>query len=203
MEKFIKLLVFAKHCYDKFDDSHGIKHGIDVMTNVYKIVLNLDNSIDDQDFNEIIVAGLIHDVRDHKYLDKCISEEELDKFLYSYFSEEKNSQNHDSANTVKHIINNISWSKEVKGLNKPLETKDWKRKIVQEADWIEALGENGLKRCIDYGIYAGLSIPSDVCKHINEKLLIIPSKLTFKYTLNVSKNLIKPLNDYLEKEGLD
>jgi hypothetical protein len=56
---------------------------------------------------------MLHDVCDHKYADESISMEALTQFVYDSLPEAK-------ATLVLDIINNISYSQEIKGKRKTL-----------------------------------------------------------------------------------
>jgi HD superfamily phosphodiesterase len=195
----VRIFEFAQKAYQHFDASHDINHAIKVMSNaihIYKKERCNESENNDSDNNELFMiwfTALLHDVRDHKYIDECISEDEMKCFFIEHLGEE-------NAMKCLHICNNISWSKENKKLNIQLDEKDdWMRKIIQDADWLEAIGQTGLTRCIDYVKHIDGNIPEDVCQHIRDKLL----KMTFstKTAQEMALTLNQPLIDYLSQHA--
>ena len=187
---FIDIITFAQVAYESFDKAHDINHAIKVMDNaVFIYNQERKNEWNEEDFFQVWFTALFHDARDHKQGDHCMSQEAMKNFFVKHLGEKR------AAKSL-HICDNISWSKEVKELNVPLaEEDDWMRKIVQDADWIEAVGHTGLERCIDYVKHINGNIPADVCKHIHEKLL----KITFstKTARDLAEHLNQPLVKYL------
>ncbi len=75
----------------------------------------------------------LHDVCDHKYAN-TLPIVELHEYIHQQLCDEK-------AQVVIDIIDNMSFSQEVKGLRKKLDTPY--QDIVSDADKLEALGEGG------------------------------------------------------------
>jgi hypothetical protein len=70
------------------------------------------------------------------------------------------------------IIDNVSYSKEVKGLRQNLGHIDNRHlDAVSDADRIESLGQEGINRCIEYTKVVGGQVPKDVVVHCHDKLL--------------------------------
>jgi len=70
------------------------------------------------------------------------------------------------------------------------------RLVLQDADWIEAVGETGLIRCLEYAKSIGGKIPESISEHIRVKLLLIPAELNYQSSRNLAD--LKPLIKYLE-----
>lgn len=172
---------YARNALSEYDESHDYNHSVRVWENAIKIkeIKELEGS----QFLIVMYACFLHDVLDHKYTNK-ITEEELKRFI----TDELDAK---SADIVIHIIKNISWSK--RKSNVPLPTGDIMRKIVQDADWLDALGEVGVKRCIDFTKARGGKVPEDVLKHMEEKLLVMIDHFNFKS----SRELAEPLHQYM------
>lgn len=88
------------HC----DDSHNINHAICVYNNAIKIA---EIDYPKYDYDIVLYASLLHDVCDHKYIN-TLTKEELNIYIKSKLSSEK-------AQIVIDIIDNVSYSNEIKG----------------------------------------------------------------------------------------
>jgi uncharacterized protein len=134
---------FVKGVLQGNDASHDWAH----IERVYKMATNLANKegITDKDSKEVIALGAImHDVHDYKYSgSETAGAEAVDKFL-----SEHNYPN-DKKQRVLHIINNISYSKELEKGNVVGED-DLELKIVQDADRLDAIGAIGVARTMIY-----------------------------------------------------
>ena len=114
-----------------------------------------------------MIVGWVHDVWDHKYKDKCISWEELLLFLESVSSNPK---------TLLNIAEDVSFSKHFSGQRRSyVFPYNIVLNIASDSDWLEALGQIGLERCMKYSKILGRKIPEDVVKHCEEKPLILLS----------------------------
>lgn len=159
-----------------YDESHDVKHHVDVYKNAITIFF-LSDVLDTQEsdriylFKLITLSSLLHDTIDHKYknnLDAKINK--LNLFLIDNYGCEWPD--------VKWIINNISYSKEVK-IGYPLHENRWirlARDVVSDADKIEALGERGILRCKQFSMATNpTATDSEIIKlvieHCHEKLL--------------------------------
>ena len=172
-----------------FDDSHNHVHMKNVVTNSFEIIDN-DDMIRQKitDHPEIIklvlIVGWLHDVRDHKY-PNSISQEELENFILTIEP--------DNVQIICKMIDNISWSKEAKGLRKLLpEPYQTVLDIVSDADRLEALGKIGIERCEIFTREHGGVVPADVITHCHEKLLRILPEGFIK--TNYGKILAQPLH---------
>lgn len=154
LETFVRL-----HTKD-FDDSHNIEHALAVYKNAKTIAIEVYPNYDP---DIIRFSAMLHDVCDHKYKDKhSISKQERDEFIKSHLGQEK-------GQIVIDIIENMSYSKEVKGLRKSVHQPYLN--ILSDADKLEAIGTIGINRCIDYTKAHGGRVPEDVIEHCHEKLL--------------------------------
>lgn len=182
----IHLLIQAREEFKERDASHDYEHGVAVAANLALILKGRLRDIDQPDLEIMMAAAMLHDVFDHKY---APPREDFEFETLAPWQEE----------LCEHICKNISWSKEQKGENKALPARfDWMRRAVQDADWLDALGERGLERCIAYVEKIGGKVPEDVQKHICEKLLKIPEKLYFTASRQLAETKIQPLVKYLE-----
>lgn len=158
---------FVKKTMENFDKSHDYEHANSVLLHSLVIANHLDISKDlprDFDIELLSFAALLHDVCDHKYSDHSISEEKLFNFIKEHLGESK-------AKRILNIINNISYSKEAKGLRENLGSDNIYLDIISDADRLEAIGNIGIKRCEEFTLARGGKVPEDVIKHCHDKLL--------------------------------
>jgi hypothetical protein len=164
----------------------------------------------------ILIVAWLHDVRDHKY-PNSISEEALYSFVvnevcrkqYSHDSNcnsnsnSNSSQAEEEANYIIEIINNISFSKEAKGLRKSFlsinRLYQYALDIVTDADRLEAIGIQGIRRCEIYTKEHGGKVPEDVVIHCHEKLLrILPEGyIKTEYGKVLAQPLHQEIVDYV------
>lgn len=168
IELHLQLSDFVSTSTQTFDDSHSHTHMKKVVENSFTIIEN-DSKVQDkikmypQIEKLVLEVAWLHDVRDHKYPDS-ISELELEEFVKSIEPEEY-------INIID-IINNISFSKENKGLRKSFpEPYNTVLEIVGDADRLEAIGTIGIERCEIFTRERGGQVPKDVIFHCHEKLL--------------------------------
>lgn len=174
------LAVFAKAALAQYDVSHDYNHSLRVWKNVQ--VLPEFQVLTERDREIVMVACIVHDIVDHKYKN-AITAEDLRAFLadrYGSFATEQ----------VMHIITNISWSK--RQHNMPLPYNDDLRKIVQDADWWDALGLTGIERCSYFTStrqpnLTTLQHTKEMLKHMEEKLLKIIDSFNFESTKTLAR----------------
>jgi HD superfamily phosphodiesterase len=178
-------------CADR-DESHGHEHMYKVACNTLIMMPYFELSTMDKMI--CITCAWLHDVCDHKYDPSDELTDKLKRFLDDIFT------NVELTDLIVNIIDRISYSKEnkeyVKGVT--YDNLDWHtvlvyngksyveiRNIVSDADKLEALGEIGAKRCIQYIVernYHDVSIEDiddEACdiirnlfiEHCDEKLL--------------------------------
>lgn len=193
------LMDFAEIAYSNHDNAHGLGHVIRVWYRALQIITRskLNLSKYQKKLLPYIIIG--HDFRDHKLVETSLSEEAI----YNFYVDELDKQ---SADIITHCHNNCSWSKRKKSIpldnvfydNKD-ENLDILRLILQDADWLDALGEQGLQRCIDYSNSIGKPFPENVKQHILEKLLRIRNSLNFQVSKGIveSEKLEQPLYAFL------
>lgn len=162
-----------KYCQEKTknrDESHNYEHHCevkDLALDIYQDFIEsesktnfshqLFSEFNLENLKEIIeITSILHDIPDHKYCD-IVSAENFDPLGLGMYPFEKsirlllcNNGFKKYSDIVLSIIDNISYSKEVKGLKQDLGKYEILRNIVSDADKITALGENGIKRCYDY-----------------------------------------------------
>lgn len=152
-KQWIMLSRFVYNVCKNRDKSHGYYH----MRTVAEKSLEIYNEI--YDIHNLILAEYImtvawlHDVADHKYEIDNMYLAKVNRFLLEIYDQK-------TTIFLINIIDRISYSKEYSKVENNLEL-DWKnilnedglfiRNIVSDADKLEALGKNGLDRCILYG----------------------------------------------------
>lgn len=181
-----KLIKFVKTSTINFDDSHNHEHALKVSYNAHKIMKTLNPN-----YNQELLSyvAMLHDVCDHKYKELSITREELINFINENLSSEH-------VNIVMKIIDNVSWSKEVRGETEQLnEPYNLYLTALTDADRLEAIGEIGINRCIEYTLSRGEVVPDDVIIHCNEKLLRLLPEGFIKTELG--REMAQPLHDYI------
>lgn len=182
---------FVKESTSHFDSSHGYDHAIAVYNNA-QTILNHDVCIGSyklgfSDFTFVtLTLALIHDVIDHKY-PESISKDSLKEFLNNVYPI--------YTDILLELVDNISWSKQDKGLTKQFdEPYNIILTIVRDADRLEAIGKIGVERCIEFSMAKGLGM-DNVIKHFDDKLLrIYPEKFI---ETEKGRKMAKPLHDYM------
>lgn len=189
---------FATRAYANHDRAHDHLHALSVFLTALTIISGEGIVLTDVERKELPYVMIGHDFLDHKLAKRGIGlpAKEIEEFYVSSLGRR-------SADKIIHIHDNCSWSK--RGTSIPLRDKDgnpnsedWMRRVLQDADWLKAIGDVGLQRCIDYTLEIGGNIPDDVCKHIREKLLLIPSALNYATSRKLAEGELKPLEDYLK-----
>lgn len=135
----------AKH---NIDDSHGLKHCMDVLNYSQKI-FNHEQSINnikyDYNYEKIIyTSAMLHDMCDNKYMDDDDGLYTIKKFLNNDLKYEKK-----EIDVIGDIIDTMSYSKVKKNGFPDLKEYQLPYNIVREADLLTAYD---IDRCIAYGI---------------------------------------------------
>jgi HD superfamily phosphodiesterase len=178
------------------DESHSIQH-------IYRVLGYLDRIYPDVVTNEnpsnreiLLWAAACHDNRDHKYTG-CITDDEEKEFLEKHLESR--------SLVVMEIISKVSWSKQV-ALGRPaMERYGQLLYLLQDADRLDAMGEQGLERC---RIFNGLRNPGLspqgleglVREHVEEKLIKLYDALNFDASRRVADadDLVAPLRAMLQ-----
>ena len=188
-QKIENIFNFCEELVDGYDESHDLKHHIDVLKNA--IIIYSDTKTVDtvKLFALIFYASMLHDTIDYKYPKNI---EEKTKKLWNYL------QLHipNEWENIKWIINNISYSKE-RDNGYPTHSDpivQLARDIVSDADKLEAIGEAGLRRCKIYTMAMNPDLSAEgidklVVEHCHDKLL----KLRGEYIrTTLGKKLAEP-----------
>lgn len=194
-DKYKDIFKFAKAAYAKHDAAHNIEHAGQVLLNALTIAGLIGYSLTGENMLIFTCVMLCHDVHDHKQKNPRYTREEIRAFYVSVFGD-------DIADDIIFIHDNCSWSK--RATSRPLVSPriaDWMRLVLQDADWMEAIGDVGLARCIEYTNSVGGNVPEDVCTHIDEKLMLIPDHLNFAESKTMAKSRLAPLIAYKKLHG--
>lgn len=195
---------FLHHALAQADSAHSIEHAIRVFENALNIMSIEDISLTLIEVAEIKLATLCHDVLDHKLVatGRAVPTDKVEEFYRKYFTLISRQDVDTHVRKICHIHNNCSWSKRHNSV--PLEDGDWMRQLVQDADWLDAIGTIGLERCIEFTKSMNPAaddkeIARAVCKHIKEKLLLIPNELHFQASRSLAAGALVPLREFLAK----
>ena len=160
------------------DESHGHAHMQSVATTA-RYLVQMDFA-DRRHYHHLILdattAAWLHDIADHKYDHDGTLQQTLDDFGYKHISNYED---------IKKVIKYVSYSSENKAIlaGTPIDYDTLLtpyyalvRHIVSDADKLEAIGQIGITRAIEYTRHANPAfteqqVIADVCKHANEKLL--------------------------------
>ena len=160
------------------DESHGHAHMQAVATTA-RYLVQVDFT-DRRHYHHLILdaitAAWLHDIADHKYAHDGTLQQTLDDFGYKHISNYEH---------IKKVIKYVSYSSENKAIlaGTPLDYDTLLmpyyalvRHIVSDADKLEAIGQIGITRALEYTrdanpTYTEQQVVADVCKHANEKLL--------------------------------
>eukprot|EP00347_Sterkiella_histriomuscorum_P002051 403369663 len=155
--KIASLIDFVKESTKHFDSSHNHEHAEKVYSNTMTII---NSMYQNKDYDEELItfAALLHDVRDHKY-PESISEEKMNKFIFENVGEEKGRK-----------ANKFSQSLKIPDF--PENLKPYLT-ALRDADRLEAIGQIGIERCVQFNVSHGYKYPEDVVQHCHDKLLRI------------------------------
>jgi len=131
------ILLFTKECLENYDGSHDFFHAIRVGSNAMKMK--------PQHIDLTLIAALLHDTCDPKYVNKKKALLTIETFLKYYLDSSE-------IDDIKRAIEQVSFTRlKVNGVptfatNRSLNI--WK--IVSQADMLEALGVTGVVRTLMY-----------------------------------------------------
>ena len=147
LNKLLHFVIFTSNKY-KIDESHGLKHSMDVLQYAYKIFnaekINYPEIINHERI--IYTSALVHDMCDKKYMSESEGISNIEEFL-------KTKIESNEIDIIKQIISTMSYSKVKKheGFMYPnLGEYQMAYHIVREADLLTAYD---IDRCIIYQMY--------------------------------------------------
>ena len=176
------------------DESHSLKHSMEVYNfalQIYESELEMNPYLEEQK-DIIILAAILHDTIDKKYVDEQTGLDEIRKHMEDHVSSEK-------LDIIFQIITTMSYSTVKKNGYPVLNEHQLAYHIVREADLLAAYD---IDRCIIYAMYKKNMVYSDavkvattlfddrVFKHRTDKLFVT----------NYSKKLSKHLHKKAKKD---
>lgn len=188
-DKIYKFII--QRCYDlNIDESHAVKHSMDVLKYSQKILIEEYKSNPKKIYNEKIIytASMLHDMCDNKYMDEKEGINDIKNFLNTL------NYNENEIEIITKIISTMSYSKVKKNGFPNIPNYQDEYNIVRESD---LLAGYDVERCIVYGMigrdfdyidsfYATKELyEKRMAKHIDDKLI------TFEYALKEAKKLDK------------
>ncbi|MGN0929426.1 MAG: HD domain-containing protein [Alphaproteobacteria bacterium] len=124
-------------------NTHG--HGMDHINRVYNMSMDFAKGTS-ANIEIVTLTSLLHDVDDYK-----IFGDTGDKLPNATNIMKKNSVSNDVIDIVLSNINNMGYSKRLKGII----PTSLEGKIVSDADFCDAMGATGIVRSIEYSIFKG------------------------------------------------
>lgn len=205
--KGIDLVIsFVKEQTRDYDTSHDYYHAERVATTSFSIMKEMhDHPFTSSETKVVIFSSFVHDVCDRKYIDPEEGKKKIERFLG-----ENGLCSKDEVDDILLIIDNMSFSKEVKQGYPEHLREDLKllRDIVSDSDKIDALGERGKDRCIEVSKKFHPNESHEVYlrmlkEHCKEKLLLLkdnyirtfPGKRLSEEGHNYLLNFIKNIQD--------
>jgi uncharacterized protein len=183
------LITFVTESTKIFDDSHNMIHAQAVTKTTHEIMQSFNAPYDE---HFVTMIAMLHDVCDHKY-PESIKRSDLSDFIKLHMPDEQ-------AKYADLIIDNVSYSKESKGLREILpEPYNTYLTALTDADRLEAIGKIGIKRCETFTREHGGKVPEDVIKHCHEKLLrLLPDGfIKTPYARKLAEPLHQEIVDYV------
>lgn len=147
LNKLLHFVILTSNKY-KIDESHGLKHSMDVLQFAYKI-FNAEKSNYPELLNHeriIYISALVHDMCDKKYMSETEGIENIEAFLKTKIEPIE-------IDIIKQIISTMSYSKVKKHecfIYPDLGEYQMAYHIVREADLLSAYD---IDRCIIYQMY--------------------------------------------------
>ena len=184
------------------DESHSLKHSMEVYNfalKIYESELEMNHYLQHQK-DIIILAAILHDTIDKKYVDESVGLEEIRNYMTDHISQEK-------IEIIFQIITTMSYSTVKKQGFPLLNEYQLAYHIVREADLLAAYD---IDRCIIYAMYkksmnyieavnaATILFENRVFKHLTDKLFVtsFSKKLSIQLHKKAKKD-VDILNKYI------
>jgi len=155
------MLMTVKH---KIDDSHGLKHSMDVLhfaKNIYDSEVMKSTCLREPEQERVIyISAVVHDMCDKKYMEESVGIAEIRDFLQGTCLVEKH-----EIDAVEKIISTMSYSTVKKKGFPDLGKYQHAYHIVREADLLSAYD---FDRCMVYGMEKQHSNINDAYLHARE-----------------------------------
>lgn len=196
----VDLSFFLRDAYRNHDPAHSIDHIKRVMDNAV-IIMHLEPDTFAKEDHRIYAATLaLHDARDHKLIDRgvCLPQAAIDEFYAKHFTPAE-------IERIKFIHANCSWTNRNAKIGEG-NFDDPLLHLVRDADWLDALGDMGIKRVNEFQRWKTPGITQkevDIIlrEHIKGKLLLVPGALKYAASraLVEQRDLIGPLERFLSQ----
>ncbi|KAL9654256.1 hypothetical protein ABK040_010288 [Willaertia magna] len=144
----------VKQAMSGYDCSHDFVH-VERVVNLSMKIAKKENVTDNKSLQIIELAAYLHDLMDHKYVSSNESQSENQNkrqtLIQNHLSQFQ--LDNDIIDKVQFIVENISFSKEVKRLSSSSNNFQSfiELDIVQDADRLDAIGAIGIVRCFSFG----------------------------------------------------
>lgn len=142
-------LAFVQEYMQQYDSSHDMSH-IHRVCNMARTILDTEQTKNDSPVyngDRVILAGLLHDIGDRKYVKPG---ENGTRLVHDFLVAQ--GAGAVLAETIQDIVNNVSYSSEMKNPHNVIAAilRHPELAIVQDADRLDALGAVGIGRCFTY-----------------------------------------------------
>ncbi|KAK2600057.1 hypothetical protein QQS21_005221 [Conoideocrella luteorostrata] len=176
-ELIVNTAAYVKSFMSQFDASHDWEHIIRVVSLSRAIFLNSSSALGGSQrpcIRKVILAGLLHDVADTKYLPPDHDGSHMIANILLSYGADRN-----LALEVQAICLGVSYRTEVKddAAIRALIEKHPELAIVQDADRLDAIGAIGIGRCFTYGGAKTSRSLNESVHHFDEKLLHLEAKM--------------------------
>jgi HD superfamily phosphodiesterase len=202
-----KIDSYAKLELANQDDSHGLGHAISVAHRAL-FIMNIDYNWPAIEL-KVYAASMLHDAADHKYDLDGSARKKLESFLEIMFPLE--------GAKLMRVIDRVSYSKEKRIIAQGVEAhRKWLsfdgdqeletiRNIVSDADKLEALGADGVIRCIQYvqATHPEFDIDSirrEVTDHVKDKLFHLVEFLRTPAGISMGSDLHNETQDAVKNQ---
>jgi hypothetical protein len=176
---------FCKESTQIFDDTHNHLHALEVARDATFI----------RNTKRTLHLALLHDVCDHKY-PNSIPRSALSDFITANLTDYE---------SIDPLISKVSFTY---SKQHPNEAADPDLEVVRDADRLNALGVEGVRRCIGVTTLRGGKVPDDVIVHCYDKLLkllpenYIVTPLGRSMAVPLHNVIVKYVKDHLSETKL-
>lgn len=200
---------YVKQYMSVYDASHDYNHIVRVVGLAHQILAHSPSQ--NYDSQIVILAALLHDVGDRKYLQPGQDSTTIVHDLLLSFGTSPA-----LAQTIQTIVSNVSYSNEIKNPAHVLSViaQHPELAVVQDADRLDAIGAVGIGRCFTFGgaMYGkrkaeamngnkngvgngrGLSETMD---HFDEKLVLLEGMMKTEYGKLLAKERTRRLHEFM------
>lgn len=182
--KIDQTIEYCKLVLKDRDASHDLEHAFRVKDHAEEIAKKEGV----RDIKDIIMAALLHDVDDNKYLKEIKSVQKFLKFL---------KLKPERIQKILKLINVCSYTKEIQGRTKAVTIEE---KILQDADRLDAMGALGIYRWAVYAGHKNESLGVSI-NHFYDKLLKLKDMFKTKTGRKMAESKHKIMENYIKQLG--